>query len=190
MCLCVVLALVAVVCVIGVGHADRSGAHGYLPSGPVGHGTGTSSTRTPAAQPTGGSTDPIDETHGSGADVADLDPALRRAVDAAIRTAKADGVLLYVNSGYRTRSYQEQLYQQAIDQYGSPQAARKWVLPPDESSHTKGLAVDMAPLAGAAWLRREGIRFGLCQRYANEGWHFELLAAAPGSRCPEMQPTP
>jgi hypothetical protein len=34
---------------------------------------------------------------------------------------------------------------------------------------------------------RNGARFGLCQIYANEIWHFELAADAQGS-CPPLRP--
>jgi hypothetical protein len=71
-------------------------------------------------------------------DVADLKPALRHAILAAIYAAKQDGVHLDVNSGYRTPAHQEELYQEGIAKYGSAQAAHAWVLPPDESDHVKG----------------------------------------------------
>jgi D-alanyl-D-alanine carboxypeptidase len=64
------------------------------------------------------------------------------------------------------------------------------VLPPEESEHVTGRAVDVGPEAGIAWLREHGVRFGLCQRYANEPWHFERLAGAKGSACPPMEAHP
>ena len=62
------------------------------------------------------------------------------------------------------------------------------MLPPAESEHVRGEAVDVGPEEGARWLRRNGVRFGLCQRYDSEPWHFELLAAAKGSTCPAREP--
>jgi LAS superfamily LD-carboxypeptidase LdcB len=121
-------------------------------------------------------------------DVKDLKPALRHAILAAIYAAGQDGVQLDVNSGYRTPQHQEELYRQAIATYGSAQAAHAWVLPPDESDHVKGEAVDVEPAAGIAWLEQHGVHFGLCRKYANEDWHFELLAAAIGSTCPPLLP--
>ncbi len=121
-------------------------------------------------------------------DVRNLDPALRHAILAAIYAARADGVQLDVNSGYRTPQHQEQLYQQAIVKYGSAQAARAWVLPPDESDHVSGRAVDVEPAAGIAWLETNDVRFGLCRKYANETWHFELLAPNIGQKCPPLLP--
>jgi hypothetical protein len=121
-------------------------------------------------------------------DVADLKPALRHAILAAIYAAKQDGVHLDVNSGYRTPAHQEELYQEGIAKYGSAQAAHAWVLPPDESDHVKGEAVDVEAAAGIAWLEKNGVHFGLCRKYANEDWHFELLAPTVGSSCPPMLP--
>ena len=43
--------------------------------------------------------------------------------------------------------------------------------------------VDIGPTAAALWLRQHGNRYGLCQIYANEMWHYEL-ATEPGGICP------
>lgn len=121
-------------------------------------------------------------------DVDGLTPAMRRSVRLAIEAARADGVELRVASGWRSAAHQERLFAEAVAKYGSPQAARRWVLPPDESEHVQGEAVDVAPPAGADWLAVHGVRFGLCRRYANEPWHFERLAGALGSTCPPLEP--
>ena len=121
-------------------------------------------------------------------DVAGLTPAMRRAVRLATEAAAADGVELRVTSGWRSEEHQRRLYEAAIAKYGSPAAARRWVLPPVESAHVRGEAVDVGPPAAAAWLEEHGVRWGLCRRYENEPWHFERLAAAKGSTCPAMEP--
>jgi hypothetical protein len=36
-----------------------------------------------------------------------------------------------------------------------------------------------------AWLSENGARYGLCQAYQNEDWHFEL-STTPGGKCPPM----
>jgi hypothetical protein len=118
--------------------------------------------------------------------MAGLKPALQRALDRAIAAADADGVELRLTSGWRTRAEQQQLFDAAVKKYGSPEAAERWVLPPDESAHVRGEAVDVGPRAGAKWLERHGSRFGLCRRYDNEWWHFELLTA-PGGTCPARE---
>src|SRR5665811_856553 len=112
-----------------------------------------------------------------------IDPALSRALGKAQIAARTAGLDLQVTSGFRSAATQQRLYDQAIAKYGSPERARHWVLPPAESAHVKGLAVDVGPPAAAAWLERNGVRFGLCRRYFNEGWHFERLAPAIGQPC-------
>ncbi len=121
-------------------------------------------------------------------DVTHLQPAVHRAVDRAIAAAAGDGVALRVTSGYRTAAHQQQLYDDAVDKYGTPAKARRWVLPPAESEHVKGGAVDVGPAAGTRWLDRHGVRYGLCRRYDNEPWHFELLAPRKGQSCPAREP--
>jgi D-alanyl-D-alanine carboxypeptidase len=123
-------------------------------------------------------------------DVEHLRPAMQRAVDRAIAAAAQEGVELRVTSGWRSSDKQQRLYDDAVAKYGSSAAARAWVLPPEESEHVRGWAVDVGPEEGARWLRSNGVRFGLCQRYDNEPWHFERLAAAKGSDCPARQPHP
>lgn len=117
-------------------------------------------------------------------------PSLRRAISLAIAAAARDGVELRVTSGWRSRDKQQRLFEEALAKYGSPERARRWVLPPEESEHVRGGAVDVGPESGARWLAEHGVRFGLCQRYDNEPWHFERLAAAKGSVCPPRSPHP
>ena len=142
---------------------------------------GASSTEAPYRDPE------VVVPNGTG-DAEHLQPSVRRAVDKAIAAAAADGVALRVTSGYRSRAKQQRLYDEAIGKYGSAERARRWVLPPGESEHVQGRAVDVGPESGARWLEREGVRFGLCRRYDNEPWHFERLAGAKGSVCPAREP--
>ncbi|MHB8273788.1 MAG: M15 family metallopeptidase [Dermatophilaceae bacterium] len=116
-----------------------------------------------------------------------IDPALSRALGKARIAAQTAGLDLQVTSGFRSAATQQRLYDQAIAKYGSPEKARRWVLPPAESAHVKGLAVDVGPPAAAAWLETYGVRYGRCRRYVNEGWHFERLAPAVGQQCPAME---
>lgn len=113
-----------------------------------------------------------------------LDPRLRAAFARAQRDARAQGVTLRINSGYRSAALQQRLFKAAVKRYGSRAAARKWVAPPSESYHVKGLAVDVAPYSGAAWLQKRQARYGLCRVFANEWWHFELNQS--GRRCPPL----
>ncbi|ALG86819.1 peptidase M15 [Gordonia phthalatica] len=118
---------------------------------------------------------------------AGLTPQLGVAYTLAYRDARAAGVPMYVNSGKRSRAEQASLWRQGIRDYGSAAEARRWVLPPDESTHVTGQAIDVGPRAGAAWLQANGVRWGLCRTFDNEWWHFELVAV-PGTHCPRRVP--
>ncbi|MCI1262489.1 MAG: M15 family metallopeptidase [Tetrasphaera jenkinsii] len=119
--------------------------------------------------------------------MAGLNPALTRAMTRAREAATVDGVTINIVSGHRSPAAQQILFDQAIAKYGSPEAASQWVLPPDKSEHVTGGAVDVGPYAAAKWLSANGVKFGLCQRYANEYWHFEVLAPATGQKCPALE---
>lgn len=116
-----------------------------------------------------------------------LSPALTRAITRAREAAAADAVTINIVSGYRTAATQQRLFDEAITKYGSAEVASRWVLPPNKSEHVKGGAVDVGPYAAAKWLEKNGVKFGLCRRYANEYWHFEVLAPAKGQKCPALE---
>jgi hypothetical protein len=119
--------------------------------------------------------------------VTNLDPAHLSAVR---RAATDAGIEFLVDSGWRSRAYQEQLLQQAIQKYGSRAEAARWVAAPNTSAHVSGDAVDIGPPAAAAWLSRHGAAYGLCQIYGNEPWHYELRPAAAAQGCPPMYADP
>jgi D-alanyl-D-alanine carboxypeptidase len=119
--------------------------------------------------------------------VANLDPALL----GALRRAATDaGVEFVVNGGWRSREYQAELFAGAVVKYGSPEEAARWVATPDTSAHVSGDAVDVGPAAARAWLSAHGARYGLCQIYRNEPWHYELRPSAVEHGCPPMYPDP
>ncbi|MGW0035460.1 M15 family metallopeptidase [Gordonia sp. NB41Y] len=120
-------------------------------------------------------------------ETAGLDPALATAYQQASTAAHADGVDLWITSGKRSYAEQQQMWRDGLAEYGSPAEARKWVLPPHESTHVSGQAIDVGPQAGAAWLERYGYRWGLCRTFTNEWWHFEETSI-PGVGCPAMWP--
>jgi zinc D-Ala-D-Ala carboxypeptidase len=116
----------------------------------------------------------------------DLLGALRRAAT----DAAADGVELYVDSGWRSPEYQEQLLREAISKYGSEAEATRWVATPNTSAHVSGDAVDIGPSGAAAWLSEHGAEYGLCRIYGNEPWHYELRPEAIDHGCPPMYADP
>ena len=122
--------------------------------------------------------------------VANLDPALLRALRQAATDAADDGVEFFVDSGWRSSAYQEQLLRQAVSKYGSVQAAARWVATPNTSAHVSGDAVDIGRSNATAWLSEHGAEYGLCQIYGNEPWHYELRPEAVGHGCSPMYADP
>ena len=116
--------------------------------------------------------------------IANLDSALLQALRDAAADAAADGIDIQVNSGWRSAEYQDQLFREAVSEYGSEEEAARWVATATTSSHVSGDAVDIGPFDAAAWLSEHGARYGLCQTYRNESWHFELHPEATSRGCP------
>ena len=120
----------------------------------------------------------------------ELHPQVLARFHSAQAAAKAEGIRMTIDSGYRTVETQNYLYQQAIKEHKTPEEAIKWVLPGNLSRHPWGLALDVNlhhEKSGASWLEANGATFGLCRVYENEWWHFEPLIA-PGGICPPLLP--
>jgi zinc D-Ala-D-Ala carboxypeptidase len=122
--------------------------------------------------------------------VANLDPALLGALRQAAIDAARDGVEFYVDSGWRSQAYQAHLLHEAISKYGSEREAARWVATPKTSAHVAGDAVDIGHLDATAWLSEHGARYGLCQIYRNEPWHYEPRPEAIDHGCPPMYADP
>jgi D-alanyl-D-alanine carboxypeptidase len=120
--------------------------------------------------------------------VANLDPALLQA----LREAATDAAdhEFYVNSGWRSPEYQDQLLREAVSEYGSEEEAARWVATADTSAHVSGNAVDIGAADATAWLSEHGAEYGLCQIYGNESWHYELRLEAIDRGCPPMYADP
>lgn len=124
------------------------------------------------------------------AGVANLAPELLQALRNAARAAADEGIEFYVNSGWRSSEYQNQLLDEAISTYGSEDEAARWVATADTSSHVSGEAADLGQSDATAWLSQHGAEYGLCQIYRNERWHYELRPDAVDSGCPAMYADP
>lgn len=116
-----------------------------------------------------------------------LDPAVRNALWRVAVAAQAEGHEVRLNSGWRTPEHQRRLYREALARHGTARVAERYVASPERSTHVTGLAVDLGPPSAAAWVDQNGARYGLCRTFANEGWHFELVADSSG-RCPNLLP--
>jgi zinc D-Ala-D-Ala carboxypeptidase len=122
--------------------------------------------------------------------VANLQPDLLGALRQAALAAADDGVEFVVDSGWRSPEYQDQLLREAISEYGSEEAAARWVATADTSPHVSGDAVDIGHSDATAWLSEHGAEYGLCQIYGNEPWHYELRPEAGDHGCPPMYADP
>jgi D-alanyl-D-alanine carboxypeptidase len=122
--------------------------------------------------------------------VANLDPALLGALRQAAIDAADDGVEFFVDSGWRSPEYQNQLLREAVSEYGSEEEAARWVATAETSAHVSGDAVDIEHSDATAWLSEHGAEYGLCQIYSNEPWHYELRPEAIDHGCPPMYADP
>ena len=128
----------------------------------------------------GDSVSPFEPDHPA---IANLDSSLLDAIQRAALNARDDGIELRISSGWRSAGYQAVLLDQAIQSYGSEEIARRFVNTPEQSTHVQGAALDVAPTDAMSWLSQYGSNYGLCQTYANEMWHYELMIE-PGGVCP------
>ena len=101
-----------------------------------------------------------------------------------------DGIEFYVNSGWRSPEYQDQLLREAVSKYGSEEEAARWVATADTSAHVSGDAIDIGPFDATAWLSEHGAEYGLCQIYGNESWHYELRPGRSVVVALRCMPTP
>ncbi|MEA2480088.1 MAG: hypothetical protein QOJ07_2010 [Thermoleophilaceae bacterium] len=97
-------------------------------------------------------------------------PDVALAFDRMERAARADGIALQINSGYRSDAEQAQLFAAHPDP--------KWVAPPGKSLHRLGTELDLGPPGAFGWLAANAPRFGFLKRYAWEPWHFGYIRNA------------
>ena len=123
----------------------------------------------------------------------------KRVVDAMTRfvaAARAEGLSVYLSSGYRSYDEQNVLYQRKVAQYGEKQAA-KIVAPPGTSEHQTGLCCDITDkyyetkdsslekTALYQWMSQHCQEYGFIVRYPAdkedvtgiifEPWHFRYV---------------
>jgi len=121
--------------------------------------------------------------------LANLDPTLLQAIRATATDAAHDGITFYVNSGWRSPAYQNQLLEEAIAEYDSAEEAARWVATADTSPHVSGNAIDIGDWDAWSWLSDHGADYNLCQIYLNEPWHYELRPTTDRG-CPRPYPDP
>ena len=77
------------------------------------------------------------------------------AFDRMYAAARADGVELLVNSGFRSDVEQAILFARRPD--------RRWVAPPGKSLHRNATELDLGPASAYGWLSANARRFGFVQ---------------------------
>ncbi|OCP17027.1 MULTISPECIES: D-alanyl-D-alanine carboxypeptidase family protein [unclassified Ensifer] len=94
-----------------------------------------------------------------------------------------------INSGYRSIQRQQEIWLDALEKHGSPEAARKWAAPPGNSQHNKGNAADLGYASDAArkWMHQNAGSFGLSFPLSNENWHIEDADARSKNTTAEIQ---
>ena len=120
--------------------------------------------------------------------------------------ARADGLQLFVASGYRTKEYQQELFDGKIQEYineGSTKRqaekqAEEWVAKPGTSEHQLGIAVDINADTSVCssdavynWLDQNSWKYGFIHRYpsdktditgvTNEPWHYRYVGEKAAS---------
>ena len=91
-------------------------------------------------------------------------PDVARAFDRMEAAARADGVALIVNSGFRSNAEQAVLFARNPDP--------RWVAPPGKSLHRLGTELDLGPPSAYGWLAANAKTFHFVQRYSWEPWHY------------------
>ena len=101
--------------------------------------------------------------------------------------AKLDDIHLEVNSGYRSRRYQKQIFTRMLNSGRDSDDIIRYVAPPGYSEHALGMAVDFHPsnwefaaLPAYQWLRENAHIFGFAETYGRtkalgypwEAWHW------------------
>ena len=151
---------------------------------------------------------PVDYIEGIGLDSRIIEP-MREFIAA----ARAEGLSVYLSSGYRTYADQNYLYNRKIGQGYSPEDAAKIVAKPGTSEHQTGLACDITDVyrdpktieecentATYQWMSKHCQEYGFIVRFPDgksditgimyEPWHFRYVGAPHAQlmeSCPEYR---
>lgn len=126
-----------------------------------------------------------------------VDSRIADALTSFAEGARAEGLSVYLSSGYRPYSEQQYLYQTKIGQVGSAEEAAKIVTPPGTSEHQTGLCCDITDIyrnpkttdlentETFQWLLAHCQDYGFILRYPEdkqditqvmyEPWHFRYV---------------
>jgi hypothetical protein len=120
-------------------------------------------------------------------------PETRDAFVEMARAAALDGVMLLVDSGYRSPAYQRKIYQRKMEEGDDFYAIARGVAPPGYSEHMLATTLDLVPskwtfnnTPADKWLQKNGGRFSFSQSYpektelgfAWEPWHWKYIGGS------------
>lgn len=117
--------------------------------------------------------------------------AARQAFNIMQADAKAAGLTIYISSGFRSYSLQEQIYNRNVALYGQSRTDT-FSAKPGHSEHQTGMAFDLNTISGTfgnskegEWVRNNGYKYGFILRYPEgkesitgyqyEPWHLRFL---------------
>lgn len=108
--------------------------------------------------------------------ITEMDPQFQSRLAEFLAAAQEQAGNIVITSGARSIERQAQLWQQALEKYGSEAEARKWTAPPGRSQHNHGRAADLQFESDAVrdWAHKNAEAYGLVFRLQNESWHIEL----------------
>ncbi len=116
--------------------------------------------------------------------------AAHQPVVALLHAAEKDGVLLKVESVYRSAGYQKRIFKRMLAEGRTFDDIIRYVAPPGYSQHMLGTAVDFFPsnwrfadTTAYTWLQENGPRFGFEETYSQfnsmkmpwEAWHWNYI---------------
>ena len=134
---------------------------------------------------------PADLVSATGAGVASAGAQLIRSVIvddtyALVQAAQADGVDVYVGSGYRSQSFQVTVFAAQVARWGSAELANRYSAEPGHSQHQLGTTIDFTDnfrafrdSAAAAWLQAHAHQFGFLLPYTQTSQEFTGYVPEP-----------
>jgi LAS superfamily LD-carboxypeptidase LdcB len=102
---------------------------------------------------------------------------------AARAAGEAQGLTMCLADGKRSRTQQQQTYDDYVRRYGQAMADQ-YVLSPEKSAHVLGMAIDVQPYQAYTWLEGTNGALNFCRVYDNEAWHFEFDPSFSTTGCP------
>lgn len=120
-------------------------------------------------------------------------PQTKAALNEMSEAAKKDSVLLIVDSGFRSKSFQKRIIKERMLSGEPYEKVINYVAPPGYSQHHTGRAIDFVPSVALfansdtyRWLKENAARYGFVETYGEdstgvipwESWHWYLEPAS------------